>query len=209
MLSVQETQALIAELLSLHGNLTRSTILYLKRTSDGALIFSNPGDLSDYLINLQREVTQHGQTPLHRLLKAFTVKPEDSTFQKNSKEKQQMVLEHLLYDDRFQLHGLCSIECGGPQCTHNSIESGKKLMACSACRCVRYCSKKCQKSHWKAGHKHVCDSIATATDGVEKDSLSKKETVTDAEVERFLKDQNISIEELMNSAPSLYSMFKK
>ena len=32
----------------------------------------------------------------------------------------------------------------------------KKLLNCSQCRSVRYCSRECQRAHWRAGHKAEC-----------------------------------------------------
>ena len=34
--------------------------------------------------------------------------------------------------------------------------SGHKLLNCSACKATFYCSKECQKRHWKNGHKAEC-----------------------------------------------------
>lgn len=31
-----------------------------------------------------------------------------------------------------------------------------QLRVCSACHTARYCSKECQLSHWKRGHKEEC-----------------------------------------------------
>ena len=31
-----------------------------------------------------------------------------------------------------------------------------RMMVCASCKCRHYCSKECQKKHWKAGHKGVC-----------------------------------------------------
>jgi len=39
-------------------------------------------------------------------------------------------------------------------------ESALKLSACSRCGLVFYCSKECQRAHWKANHKHHCISKA-------------------------------------------------
>lgn len=36
----------------------------------------------------------------------------------------------------------------------------KALQGCSKCKKVRYCSKTCQVSHWKAEHKLVCATLA-------------------------------------------------
>ena len=35
-------------------------------------------------------------------------------------------------------------------------DSDKKLMACGRCKTSHYCSKECQLSHRKIGHKLVC-----------------------------------------------------
>jgi hypothetical protein len=34
--------------------------------------------------------------------------------------------------------------------------SENDLSRCSGCRLAYYCNKKCQKKHWKNGHKKVC-----------------------------------------------------
>lgn len=38
---------------------------------------------------------------------------------------------------------------------HNCSKIGNTLK-CSKCKRARYCSRECQKSHWKAGHKKTC-----------------------------------------------------
>mmetsp|Transcript_20603 Transcript_20603/g.25282 ORF Transcript_20603/g.25282 Transcript_20603/m.25282 type:complete len:353 (-) Transcript_20603:39-1097(-) len=38
----------------------------------------------------------------------------------------------------------------------NQSQSIVNLKRCSRCHLVRYCSIRCQKAHWKAGHKAVC-----------------------------------------------------
>jgi hypothetical protein len=43
--------------------------------------------------------------------------------------------------------------CSNPKCT---APTSKKPKMCAACRTVFYCSKACQKQHWKAGHKADC-----------------------------------------------------
>lgn len=37
----------------------------------------------------------------------------------------------------------------------------RKLLKCSGCKCVRYCSKACQTKHWK-NHKKLCKIISSA-----------------------------------------------
>eukprot|EP00928_Gymnodinium_smaydae_P058298 TRINITY_DN41505_c0_g1_i1.p1 TRINITY_DN41505_c0_g1~~TRINITY_DN41505_c0_g1_i1.p1 ORF type:complete len:498 (-),score=29.62 TRINITY_DN41505_c0_g1_i1:86-1441(-) len=46
--------------------------------------------------------------------------------------------------------------CGGPDCL--AEENSEKFKLCASCKSVAYCSRKCQKAHWKAGHKHFCGS---------------------------------------------------
>jgi hypothetical protein len=36
------------------------------------------------------------------------------------------------------------------------LSRGQQLLVCSRCRNVRYCSRPCQKAHWKEGHKLEC-----------------------------------------------------
>ena len=40
--------------------------------------------------------------------------------------------------------------CGNPDCPKPGTDM------CSRCKSVFYCSRDCQRSHWKAGHKKVC-----------------------------------------------------
>ena len=36
-----------------------------------------------------------------------------------------------------------------------------KLQTCSMCKSIHYCSKTCQRSHWKADHKKECKELCT------------------------------------------------
>jgi len=48
----------------------------------------------------------------------------------------------------------------GNTCSNCSINEGSdgtpKLSACARCGLVVYCSRECQRAHWKAGHKQRC-----------------------------------------------------
>ena len=46
--------------------------------------------------------------------------------------------------------------CGGVE----SIAGGRANRKCAQCASVAYCSKECQRKHWKAGHKAVCKVLA-------------------------------------------------
>jgi hypothetical protein len=48
---------------------------------------------------------------------------------------------------------------GGEICHNPGCSKVKDLKLCSNCREVRYCSKECQKAHWKPIHKAECCEI--------------------------------------------------
>jgi hypothetical protein len=57
--------------------------------------------------------------------------------------------------------------CNNPLCCNMSGASEAALVAgrtclCSGCRVARYCSRVCQKQHWKSQHKPVCQALAAA-----------------------------------------------
>mgnify|MGYP006132955743 CR=1 FL=1 len=39
----------------------------------------------------------------------------------------------------------------------------QELRECGQCRGPLYCDRKCQRLHWKAGHKHVCEQVPSCT----------------------------------------------
>lgn len=41
---------------------------------------------------------------------------------------------------------------------HFCLMQGQQLLICSRCRTVRYCSRSCQKAHWKEVHRQECHS---------------------------------------------------
>jgi TPR repeat protein len=45
----------------------------------------------------------------------------------------------------------CCATCGIPKTTR------RPLNACSQCHTTHYCNRECQMTHWKAGHKRVCN----------------------------------------------------
>ena len=54
-----------------------------------------------------------------------------------------------------QMKSICS-SCGKPRSA-----SGGNMKSCSGCKCAIYCSKVCQRAHWKkdGGHKTMCKKI--------------------------------------------------
>lgn len=47
--------------------------------------------------------------------------------------------------------------CSNVLCTETET-SGNKFLVCGRCKASKYCSRKCQKIHWKSGHKKVCET---------------------------------------------------
>ena len=203
---LQRTQALISEELKLYGSLVRSTLVYHKPHDNEKIVFASvAGDLSDYLVTLQKEVADDGLEALEHRLKLFAKMPGTTTVQKHTKIKQKAILEHLLHGDRLKLITMTPMECGGPACVKT-----ENLLACGGCSCIRYCSTRCQKSHWKnGGHRRECAHLADVTRDVEK-QVGRQQQPSDEDVEKFLKDHNMSLGELVHAAPSLFgSMHKK
>jgi len=52
--------------------------------------------------------------------------------------------------------------CGNCQTNLGNIEG----MRCTGCKTVIYCSKECQVSHWKSGHRAECESLKSIAAGV-------------------------------------------
>ena len=52
------------------------------------------------------------------------------------------------------------VRCGNVSCNKLRISTPNGLKKCVNCKCVRYCSRKCQKIDWK-NHKEIC-SILTS-----------------------------------------------
>ena len=65
-------------------------------------------------------------------------------------------------------------------CDHCFTPAGSgdasKLSVCARCGLVRYCSKNCQKAHWKANHKHHCVAKTDRAPQKKKALSSQKES---------------------------------
>jgi hypothetical protein len=49
--------------------------------------------------------------------------------------------------------------CSNPACA--DPQQGCNLSACAVCKCVQYCSRECQRAHWKSSHKAECKPVAS------------------------------------------------
>jgi hypothetical protein len=61
-------------------------------------------------------------------------------------------------------------ECSG--CGATAGKNGAALLDCSGCHKRKYCSKECQKQHWKAAHKKFCKWYGIVDKGNTKPSVS-------------------------------------
>jgi len=62
------------------------------------------------------------------------------------------------YPDRPMKLGKIAYGCAN--CKNRTKANGRALDTCNGCKRVHYCSRKCQKNHWKKKHKHDCKKFA-------------------------------------------------
>ena len=48
------------------------------------------------------------------------------------------------------------LTCCNPMCSNEDDKIAPKFKYCAKCKYARYCSKECQRMHWKNGHKEAC-----------------------------------------------------
>ncbi|GMF55961.1 unnamed protein product [Phytophthora fragariaefolia] len=92
-------------------------------------------------------------------------------------------LRHIKYME----NGLMCAGCGYP---------GETLLACSACKSVKYCSKNCQRMHWKRIHRLMCQKARllshcfTMTEDVTPDEMANSRQTTTEHQQSSSKDEN-------------------
>jgi len=58
-----------------------------------------------------------------------------------------------------------STKCSNPPCEASDNAETGRFSTCVVCRQVKYCSKDCQKVHWKSGHKEACPGMKAEKEG--------------------------------------------
>ncbi|CAI8585831.1 unnamed protein product [Vicia faba] len=78
----------------------------------------------------------------------------------------------------FDLDSLHVSASQGFQC---AVCYSPTTMRCSRCKAVRYCSGKCQISHWRQGHKDECCPSTTTTREVDGEGITCRASVAEAQ----------------------------
>ena len=74
----------------------------------------------------------------------------------------------------------------GPCAVCNKTENTKQ---CAKCKCVAYCSRACQVTHWRAGHKQDCPSLGAAHMAAASKAAHEAKRVQQARMEAALTKQ--------------------
>mmetsp|Transcript_7465 Transcript_7465/g.17905 ORF Transcript_7465/g.17905 Transcript_7465/m.17905 type:complete len:352 (+) Transcript_7465:179-1234(+) len=64
-----------------------------------------------------------------------------------------------------------STKCSNPPCEARETDETGLFKVCVACRHVKYCSKHCQKIHWKSGHKQDCPKLKDQKEEAKKTNI--------------------------------------
>ena len=71
-----------------------------------------------------------------------------------------------IYDEDGNINGFVRLLDKNNDVCHKCHKKEIKLQKCAKCKCAMYCSRKCQKDHWKH-HKKQCKLIVQQTEGFE------------------------------------------
>jgi len=91
----------------------------------------------------------------------FTTISKKKGMKKRKKLEREDDIEDLLPIDE-------SLKCSNPSCDAMETSEEDRFQVCIACRHVKYCSKECQREHWRSGHKQDCPKLKEAKENVKK-----------------------------------------
>lgn len=87
-----------------------------------------------------------------------------------SRKKAMKQIKKLERED--QIEDLLTIDesrkCYNPTCDAMETPGEPLFQVCVACRHVKYCSKECQRAHWRSGHKQDCPKLKEAKERAKK-----------------------------------------
>eukprot|EP01029_Cantina_marsupialis_P029719 TRINITY_DN782068_c0_g1_i1.p1 TRINITY_DN782068_c0_g1~~TRINITY_DN782068_c0_g1_i1.p1 ORF type:complete len:188 (-),score=68.06 TRINITY_DN782068_c0_g1_i1:224-787(-) len=93
--------------------------------------------------------------------------------------------------------------CSNPSCENVEQKAGQ-FSKCSACKSVHYCSKECQVTHWKSGHKAECKiakaKLAKTTKAVASMTVQEKQN---AEMKELQDKHNMLLRQLTQTRAQL------
>ncbi|CAO3636487.1 unnamed protein product [Cunninghamella blakesleeana] len=107
--------------------------------------------------------------------KAALEKQNLENFEKLSEEEKAKLIRYLAKEaapEKVKRH-----QCGNPFC-ENTEQSEGEFKKCGQCGRVSYCSRDCQRKHWKSGHKVVCSTSNKSDDDAKQSSNNHAETST-------------------------------
>ncbi|CAO3597041.1 unnamed protein product [Absidia cylindrospora] len=73
-------------------------------------------------------------------------------------------------------------QCANPLCEVTEQNEGE-FKRCGQCERVAYCSRECQRNHWKSGHKIVCGSKSSSSPSTKEDTTTTTTTTVGADAQ--------------------------
>ncbi|CRG85468.1 hypothetical protein PISL3812_02524 [Talaromyces islandicus] len=87
-----------------------------------------------------------------------------------------------------------------------NAQPNQKLKRCSRCRSRLYCSRTCQRSDWKSGHRRACSATSKSSEDENGTETDRKRIVKDEEEGHSYYLGNLSEEETMNRLIDAYRL---
>ena len=127
--------------------------------------------VNDTFITLIDRIVEHANSAPHILHFRLSVSrlrmwSENQKLCHSSGEyRQRLIVEakNTMYPLRHYRRIYSPVICNNLNCKNikldNFVDLQAKLHQCSACHMVKYCSKSCQKEHWKFIHQYICKTL--------------------------------------------------
>ena len=146
------------------------------KASRREFVIDNEAELLAALDDAHRGATQHHQLLCLDMIDSIRIgfmdpnrRPDDKTMSAMVTEMSANLRDEDPYTRFYTMASGCSKQskCGTCSCHGYGDVEGVKLLRCSGCRAFRYCSKQCQRAHWKdpiLPHSAVCAFLTRMQD---------------------------------------------